>query len=86
MQMGETLKHPLDAILDFLAKSFMSDEDLLRRIRALFDNMDIDRSGSITYVKLMEGVQRSSPDSGLRLTEEDFYEITGLPIPKRYAF
>jgi len=86
IQMGETLKNPLDAILDYLAKSFMSDEDLQRKIRSLFDNMDIDGSGSITYLELMEGVHRSSPNSGLRLTEEDFYEITGLPIPKCYAF
>jgi hypothetical protein len=73
---GEFTKQPLDAILDFLAKSFMSAEDLQVRIRQVFRNLDIDRSGSISYVELMEGVHRSDPDSGLRLTEEDFFEIT----------
>ena len=47
MKKGEFTKQPLDAILEFLAKSFMSAEDLQMKMRQLFRNLDVDRSGNI---------------------------------------
>jgi len=47
MKKGEFTKQSLDAILDFLAKSFLSAEDLQIKMRQLFRNLDVDRSGNI---------------------------------------
>lgn len=51
-------RYHLDPYMHYLCRSFISESDLHSRIKKLFNFLDGDRSGTISYVEFSEGIFR----------------------------
>eukprot|EP00960_Hanusia_phi_P058713 763959-Hanusia_phi.AAC.11 len=73
-QMRAADAFPLDIILQRL--QYDNTDDLQRQIARLFDLLDVDRTGSISYSELADGLHKLDPSSHLKFTEDDFDRLT----------
>ena len=65
----------LDPLLECLM-SYESEEDLAFKLRSIFEGMDIDEGGLITYQELYEGLYKMGFQPPIRLSVEEYENLT----------
>ena len=70
-----TVASPLDPLLETLS-FFTTNEDLVTRIRDLYDRIDLDESGTVDISELNAGFKRMSMRAPISLSIEDYELIT----------
>jgi hypothetical protein len=72
---AEIHEQPLDPVLETLM-TFTTNEDLLSKIRDLYDRIDVDESGTVDLSELNDGFKRMKLSHAVTLSVEDFDELT----------
>eukprot|EP00960_Hanusia_phi_P033530 750499-Hanusia_phi.AAC.4 len=68
--------NPLQSLLSSLSVQFATPCDLEQRMDLIFQILDCDRGGTLSYDEFSEGLHKMFPVSN-RLTEDDFFSFTG---------
>ena len=76
-------RYHFDFFLEHLVKHFKTDDDLHKRIRSMFNFLDVDRSGAIDFIELSEGMFRlrsnvfkGSDGDTMRMTLDEWDDLT----------
>jgi Ca2+-binding EF-hand superfamily protein len=76
-------RYHFDFFLEHLVKHFKTDDDLQKRIRSMFNFLDVDRSGAIDFIELSEGMFRlrsnvfkGSDGDTMRMTLDEWDDLT----------
>jgi len=72
----EQVQNTLDPLLEELTRSYVDDEDLTRRLDSLFEVVDTDGSGEVTFEELCCEMKKLDFSPPIHLTESDFAIFT----------
>ena len=71
----QRISKSLDPLISTFS-TFTSEEELATMIERMFEYLDVDASGSISYEEMQEGLERLPMDPALQFTFEDYQEFT----------
>mmetsp|Transcript_2326 Transcript_2326/g.3731 ORF Transcript_2326/g.3731 Transcript_2326/m.3731 type:complete len:904 (+) Transcript_2326:305-3016(+) len=67
---------PLDPLLEELGKQFNTNRELTSKINRLFEVLDTDMTGSLSFDELNEGLRKLNLKENIMLSKEDFHNVT----------